>query len=154
MAHTKTQQIKRREKRAEQRAERCAEEGCKNPHAPNRKLCYKHKAQKYRQINPIQAAYYDLRTNAKRRKKVFTITFEYFKELCLASGYHINKGKEADSLSIDRIEDHLGYEPGNIRVITISENSRKNYLAQLIKKQKENPVEGDIVIGNPEECGF
>ena len=66
-----------------------------------------------------------LKTNAKRRNKVFTLTFAEFSHFCITTGYDKLKGKTANSLSIDRIDNEKGYTVSNIRTITLSENSSK-----------------------------
>lgn len=103
----------------------CTVEGCENDARERRKLCHTCEARKKRAKNPIMYAYTALRTNAKRRGKVFTITFDYFRELALKSGYIEGKGKTSQCLSIDRIKAYKGYEEGNLQVITISENIQK-----------------------------
>ena len=76
-------------------------------------------------MHPIKTSYYNLRTNAKRRGKPFDLTLDEFREFATATDYINKKGKTAQSYSIDRIKAHLGYIPGNIQVLTISENGIK-----------------------------
>lgn len=73
----------------------------------------------------FKRTYQVLKMNAKRRGKEFGITFEYFKEMCLNTGYTEGKGVLKDSLTIDRKKNELGYIEGNLRVITKSLNSIK-----------------------------
>jgi hypothetical protein len=63
--------------------------------------------------------------NAKRRGKEFTLTLKQFEEFCNKTGYDEKKGITADSLTVDRIKDHLGYSVDNIQAITLSENVKK-----------------------------
>ena len=56
---------------------------------------------------------------------MFTLTFEQFEEIAVTSGWADGKGKTAGSLSLDRIDDSKGYEYGNLRAITLSENTTK-----------------------------
>ena len=95
--------------------------------------CPKHWKQKQKYSNPARYHYDLLKSNAKRRKKEFTISFEYFKKFCEDTNYLQLKGKMADSLSIDRINDELGYVEGNIQVLTLRNNSRKEYVDWKIK---------------------
>jgi CRISPR/Cas system-associated protein endoribonuclease Cas2 len=71
-------------------------------------------------------SYWNLKSNAKRRNKVFDLTFEQFQDFCIETNYIAGKGRTLLSYSIDRINNNLGYSIGNIRCITVSENSRKN----------------------------
>lgn len=53
---------------------------------------------------------------------------EFFKKFCVGTGYAELKGKTASSLSIDRVDETRGYEPGNIQILTLSDNSRKAHV--------------------------
>lgn len=55
---------------------------------------------------------------------MFTLTLSQYIELATQTGYADGKGKTAQSLSLDRIDPAHGYEPGNLRVVTLQENSR------------------------------
>lgn len=72
--------------------------------------------------------------NAKRRRKEFTLTYKQFEEFCKRTGYNINKGRNAECLSIDRIDDKKGYTIDNIQAITISENITKSNLYERLPK--------------------
>jgi len=75
--------------------------------------------------NPLRYAYDVLKMNAKRREKPFTITFDYFKKFAIETDYIAGKGRTKKSYSVDRIRNDLGYVPGNLRVLTCSDNARK-----------------------------
>ena len=104
---------------------RCASPNCLNDAAPENTFCYKCILRKWRANNPVRTAYNTLRDNAKRRGKVFTLTFEYFEEFCRANNYVERRGNGSEDLTIDRIDPHRGYEPGNIQVLTRADNNRK-----------------------------
>jgi len=78
-----------------------------------------------RESNPVKAAFYDLRTNAKRREIFFDLTFEQFEKFCIETTYMVGKGKTANSYSVDRIEETKGYTEGNLQVLTLAENTKK-----------------------------
>lgn len=80
------------------------------------------------------SAYGNLKTNAKKRKKEFTITFQDFKEFCIETEYLMGKGRSKTSYTIDRIRDEEGYVKGNLRVLTNSNNVKKenNRRKQLV----------------------
>lgn len=104
----------------------CKTKYCTKPAGKGTKgFCYTCRSRNARKNNPVRASYENLRANTKRRGHEFTITFEYFKQFCREYDYIANKGKTASSYSIDRINNEIGYVPGNLRVLTLSENSRK-----------------------------
>lgn len=102
--------------------------GCGRKRAVKHRLNETCKNRLWREKNPIGHAFKNLRTSAKKRGKVFTITIGYFKKLCEQTGYIEGKGLTGESLTIDRIKNWLGYEEGNVRVITRSNNSTKGAL--------------------------
>ena len=98
---------------------------CGKPAAPGRKLCHACAMRRWRQNNPIKAAYFTLRDNAIRRGKDFSLTFAQFRKFCRGSGYLEGKGRKPECLSIDRIDNSRGYEKGNLAVLTVSMNASK-----------------------------
>lgn len=106
---------------------RCICDGCGKKAAKKDKLCHKHRKRKWRENNPLLATFGNLRTNSKRRGKAFTISTEYFKNFCEGTNYLELKGRGAASLSIDREDNWKGYEEGNIRAITVHDNSVKRW---------------------------
>ena len=92
---------------------------------------------RWRERNPLRYFFNKLRYRARERGKVFSLTFEYYCKLVRASGYLEKKGKTATSLSIDRIDEKLGYVPGNVQVITLSENSRKAWVPYYRQLQED-----------------
>lgn len=79
----------------------------------------------YRKRNPLKYAYLTLKHNAKRRGHAFELTFEDFKAFCYVTDYIGKKGITKTSYSIDRIDNTKGYILSNIRVVTVSDNSKK-----------------------------
>lgn len=103
----------------------CAVRYCRNTKLRGRRTCSRCKHRR-REINdPIGFAFAVVQTNARRRGKEFTITKEYFAELCEKSGYLTGKGRRANALSLDRINPTFGYIEGNIRVIEFAVNSSR-----------------------------
>lgn len=103
---------------------------CDTPHCTNKKgkgrrICYKCVSRIKRKKNPMRASYDILKFNATRRKKPFSISYEYFKAFCYETAYLAGKGRTAQSFSIDCEINELGYVEGNIKVRTMSENARK-----------------------------
>lgn len=104
---------------------RCDTKYCTKLAPYGRKKCWKCIKRKYRAAYPIVAAYQNLRNNAKRRGKEFTITMDQFKKFCRKTKYLQGRGRAADCYSIDRIDNNKGYTVENIRVLTVAENSSK-----------------------------
>ena len=71
------------------------------------------------------SAYHDLKGNAKKRGKAFTITFEQFKSFCVETEYMVKKGIYKDSFHIDRIREEEGYHAWNIQVLENHKNVKK-----------------------------
>lgn len=66
-----------------------------------------------------------LKSNAKKRKKKFTISFCYFRLWCIFYNYMELKGKTGKSASIDRDDPRKGYEIGNMKILSLSDNTSK-----------------------------
>jgi hypothetical protein len=98
-------------------------------------ICQVCRNKRYRQKYPIKYQYTILKTNAKRRHKEFTLTYSEFEKFCIASNYDKFHGKTKFDLSIDRINNDIGYTIENIRAITISENCKKHTMSyeELVK---------------------
>ena len=103
----------------------CITEGCCNDVRPSTRYCYSCLQRHYKEKHPLRYCYNTLRSNAKRRYKGFGITFAEFEQFCKDTGYIEGKGKTKTSLSIDRIYNFQGYDFTNMRVLTLSANSKK-----------------------------
>lgn len=122
----------------------CVTNGCKNRCKQYGTVCSSCASRVYRQNHPVRYAYNTLKTNAKRRGKEFTITFEYFQQFCYETNYIAGKGRSKISYSVDRIDESKGYVPGNLQVLSLSENIKK-YLkydfqnkTAIVEKQIKN----------------
>lgn len=104
---------------------KCATQYCRNHAIPQRTVCYKCRNRKHRAKYPLKYCYQALKDNAKRRRKPFTITLEYFKKFCRETKYLAGKGRSKQSFTIDCKINALGYVPGNIRILPNSDNARK-----------------------------
>ena len=113
---------------------KCATKFCRNDAAKGRRYCHKCRKAKWRKKNPMKAAYDNLKSNAKRRGKHFDLTFEEFKEFAVEVDYLNTSGKQATSITIDRIDETKGYTRDNIQALTNRENVQKylhyNYSAK------------------------
>lgn len=100
--------------------------------------CAKHKKQWVKETHPYLYYYDTLRTNAKRRKKLFDLTIDEFKEFCIRTNYLELKGLAGDSMTIDRIRDNEGYSKGNIQIMTRSDNIRKKIIDKRLRERYGN----------------
>lgn len=103
---------------------KCATRFCRRD-PKGRKHCSTCRSRKRRQDDPVRYAYQNLKDNATRRKKPFTITFEYFRKFCQRTQYIAGKGRTRFSFTVDCKINELGYVPGNIRVMYQVDNARK-----------------------------
>lgn len=106
----------------------CVVAFCSNPRPKGKKagsICEKCKARRWRANNPVKAIHQTLRFSAARRRIGFNLTVEELAEFLAGTDYIERRGRGAECLSIDRINVHRGYEPGNLQVLTVSENSFK-----------------------------
>ena len=104
---------------------KCATEGCRNKALKWRTLCCTCKNKRWKKNNYLRYCYDYLMANARRRNKIFTLTFDDFVQFCIETNYDKLKGKTSLSMSIDCKIQRLGYTKTNIRAITLSENSSK-----------------------------
>ena len=129
----------------------CMVSGCRNEGQSKKLgLCHKHWQHRWRMLNRKPSAFATLRDHAKGRGIAFTISYDYFLGLTDALGYWSGEGVP----TIDRIKPERGYEPGNITVISLSENvakgNRERHLpaaVQAILERKRARMSGDS--GNP-----
>ncbi len=97
-------------------------------------MCHMHRKRKWRKENPIKASYGNLKSNAKRRNKECTITLEYFEKVCQKTEYILFKGRTKDGYSLERDDDEKGYVEGNISVLSVSDNIKKEQKRRKILK--------------------
>lgn len=98
--------------------------------------CYK---KQWAENNPVKYLYANLRGNAKRRGKVFDISFPDFLAFVTRENYLKRKrGRTATSVSIDRQNNELGYIAGNLEALTIRDNSWKRNYVDYFSRAREN----------------
>lgn len=112
-------------------------------------MCKKHYLADYRAKNKMKYAFQNLKDNAKRRGKVFELTFEQFEKFAVRVDYIKKKGRKSDSIHIDRIIEEGGYTEENIQPLENGANVRKfldyhygtdrmHFNTRTIKPNKEN----------------
>lgn len=81
----------------------------------------------------------------KYKNKFHFIDFcEYFKS-CYELYKDALKHHDSNELSIDRIDGTKGYEPGNIRFVTMTENLKNKYYVKPVKAT--NIIDGNVIVG-------
>lgn len=104
----------------------CKTKYCRNPTSSYCSTCRSRKSKKR---DLFRYAYQTLKDNAKRRNIEFTISFEYFKKFCIKTNYIGKKGITAESYTVDRKKNHLGYIPGNLQILTLRDNVLKRHMS-------------------------
>lgn len=88
-----------------------------------------HAKRLWRQNNPIRDAFNNLRNSAKKRKKDFDLSLTEFTFLCNLTNYPEQTGNTKLSLTIDRIDNAIGYCLSNLSVVFRDTNSlKRNYV--------------------------
>lgn len=104
---------------------KCAEPHCRKSAAPKKNYCHKCRQAKWRANNPMRSSYKNLKDNAKRRGKEFTLTFEQFSKFAIEVNLIGKSGRHAEAYTVDRVDNEKGYTIDNIQMLTKSENSSK-----------------------------
>ena len=80
-------------------------------------------------------AYTRDRINHTRRDKTFELTFPQWSALFEAAGGVFNRGRFADGLVLSLRDKRGNFVMGNVRVITLSENTRETRLQEMQRKR-------------------
>ena len=118
---------------------RCLTPRCRRIIPPSAVEQYKHYCRRceWRRLkarDPVRYAYVLLKQRALQRGKEFRLTLSEFREFVAKNtDFLAKRGKEATSLSIDRIREDGPYAADNIQVLTLSQNSAKSSLWRLRK---------------------
>lgn len=83
-----------------------------------------------------------MKSHATERGHAFTLTYAYWEKFCAETNYHLLKGREPNSFTIDRKDETQGYHDGNIRILTHSQNVRRNYVPYF----KNNGIKVDAKV--------
>lgn len=123
---------------------KCAVAGCHKKRRIRRKICTMHIKRALKESDLAKYTYNVLKSNAHRRGKEFTLTIEEFRKFCDKTKYLEKKGIEANSFTIDRIDNSKGYSYSNIQVISNAENARKMKIAWWLSKKLSIPFDFDF----------
>ncbi|MGL4567323.1 MAG: hypothetical protein ACRCU6_02200 [Fusobacteriaceae bacterium] len=116
----------------------CCAYRCKSEKSKKDRFCSKHRKRYTKEIDPAQYYYWNLKSNAKRRKKDFNLTLEEFRIFCNKTGYLDKRGKTKNSYSIDRINPKKGYSLDNIQMLKLGENVSKYH------REDKNNLKDDL----------
>lgn len=131
----------------------CMVKGCRNHYGKVKfSLCHKHYQYRWRMLNPKRSSFAALRDRAKDRGIEFTISYDYWLGLTDAYRYFPHDAVSfKECLSIDRVDASKGYVPGNLAIITVSENSKKSHKekflpahVQAILDRKRAKIQGEV----------
>jgi hypothetical protein len=113
--------------------------------------CWKCYARQKKEKHPATYVLNALRGRARQRKIPFTITLVEFQLFCEETGYLEKRGREADSLTIDRIDHDKGYHLWNLKVTPFLENCTNGHTVpgRDCKQNEAVPEVFDYDFGGP-----
>jgi hypothetical protein len=101
--------------------------------------CHCCSRKKWAEDNPGKYIFANLRGNARRRGKEFTLTWPQFEEFLKRENYLRRKrGRTKTSVSIDRQKNSEGYHESNLATLTIQGNSWKRNYVDYFARQYES----------------
>lgn len=103
----------------------CVAYRCGSKHTPKNRFCSKHNHRYQKYKNPYKYTFQQKRSRAIKRGIEWSLTLDEFIEWCDENNYMAEKGKKANSASIDRKDPNKGYEKGNLQKLTLAQNSAK-----------------------------
>jgi len=104
----------------------CPVKHCTRRSRADRSLCRVHDMRMWRAKHPERSSFVRLKGHAKERGIPFDLTFNQFMDVAKDFPFRTDKPEDfKEYLSIDRIDNNKGYEPGNVQCLTISENAKK-----------------------------
>jgi hypothetical protein len=103
----------------------CTVPYCRRKARPQRRKCNTCTKREWRERNPIEYRYDNLRTHAKERRKDFTLTLAEFRKFCEETDYHNATGLHPDAVTVDRVRPEQGYSANNIRPLSHQANSER-----------------------------
>jgi hypothetical protein len=171
MFHRRRKQTRAAPK-ARDKAEKCVTKWCRNRRAlkityykkPDGTVvryesylscCWKCRSHKLRERHPATYVLNAIRQRAKARKIPFTITLNEFKKFCEDTRYLELRGRDPNSLTIDRIDHDKGYHIWNIQVKSFYENCVAGHTVpgKETKQNERKPDSYDYDFNGPCEVG-
>lgn len=106
---------------------------CSTPHCRHRAgkkkggKCYQCAKRAERQKHPLKAQWRRLKSKAKQRGIIFCLPFWYFEIFAMRCSYIAETGNGAGCITVDRVNNLLGYVVGNIQPLTREQNIEKQW---------------------------
>lgn len=88
------------------------------------------------ELNPTSYTYSKLRQSARRRGIPFLLTVLEWERFCEATGYLELRGRGAEELSVDRIDEKGPYAIWNIQALSVSANVSKGNRARYLPEER------------------
>lgn len=116
----------------------CRSEYCLNDISSNGKspYCGKCRSRIFRSKHRVKSLYAINKHNAKRRGLTWEFTLDEWIIFCAETNYHKLVGLGPEDMTLDRIDNSLGYTYENTRMVTRSENGRKGRYEKRDKVKK------------------
>lgn len=109
----------------------CVTPFCRKSSRHDSNYCHTCIKRKYANKYPLKYCFQVLKNNAKRRCKEFSLTLDQFRGFVSDTDYLALRGRTSECLTIDRIDNDIGYHIENIRAISMSANASKNKFADV-----------------------
>lgn len=147
-------------------AGQCLVSRCRREAQPKKVgLCHCHHQYRWRMRSPKKSAYATLRDHAKARGLAFTISHDYLLGLMDAYAYFDHAAESRGEYpSLDRIDGSKGYVSGNLRVITVSQNTIKSnkerhlpaHVQSILDRKRERAKSNPYLAmeQDPDACPF
>lgn len=121
----------------------CCVKGCRKEEVTGKTgLCHAHHQYRWRMKSKKPSSYHTLKSHALARGLKFTISYDYFLGICDAVAFFDPECESRGEYpSIDRVDPTRGYEPGNIRVISISSNVTKGNKERFLPAHVQSILE-------------
>jgi hypothetical protein len=113
-------------------------------------LCWKCIARRLKERHPATYVLNALRNRANQRKIPFTVTLAQFKEFCRVTGYLEKRGREDESMSIDRVDHDKGYHIDNITVKSFLENCENGHVVPGRDCKQNESADYELTDPDPE----
>lgn len=97
----------------------CITKFCRRPRSAKKVVCSRCHMRAWRKANPIPTLLAQIRWRAKRDKREFNLTIEWF------TAFLADRGYDKAEHCIDRISVAKGYTMDNLQVLPIAENIAK-----------------------------
>lgn len=118
-------EVVKSQKKSKQKRGLCIANRCGKKKLLHSRFCARHLHHWYKTNHPIKFLYANRRSQAQRRGISWNWPFDDFKSFVEESNYLNMKGRRAEAMSLDRINNNLGYQPGNVQVLSFGQNAAK-----------------------------